>query len=103
MEAINDDLNMPRAMAIVQETLKADLDEADRLATVLDFDRVLALDLDLVGKEERLPKEVFKLIEERRKARTEKDWKASDRLRDEIQALGYTVQDAKDKMKVFKK
>jgi cysteinyl-tRNA synthetase len=56
-----------------------------------------------VGKEERLPKEVFKLIEERRKARTEKDWKASDRLRDEIQALGYTVQDAKDKMKVFKK
>jgi cysteinyl-tRNA synthetase len=102
IEAINDDLNMPRAMAVVQETLKADLDEADRLATVLDFDRVLALDLDQVGKEERLPEEVFKLIEARRKARTEKDWKASDRLRDEIQALGYTVQDAKDGMKVFK-
>ena len=102
IEAINDDLNMPRAMAVVQETLKADLDETDRLATVLDFDRVLALDLDQVGKEERLPAEVFKLIQARRKARTEKDWKASDRLRDEIKALGYAVQDAKDGMKVFK-
>jgi cysteinyl-tRNA synthetase len=93
---------MPRAMAVVQETLKADFDEADRLATVLDFDRVLALDLDQVGREERLPEEVSKLIDARRKARTDKDWKASDRLRDEIQALGYTVQDAKDGMKVFK-
>jgi cysteinyl-tRNA synthetase len=102
LAAINDDLNMPRAMAVVQETLKADFNEADRLATVLDFDRVLALDLDQVGKEERLPEEVSKLIDARRKARTDKDWKASDRLRDEIQALGYTVQDAKDGMKVFK-
>ena len=102
IEAINDDLNMPRAMAVVQETLKADLEEADRLATVLDFDRVLALDLDQVGQEGRLPAEVLKLIEARRKARAEKDWKASDRLRNDIQALGYTVQDAKDGMKVFK-
>ena len=95
-------MNMPRAMAVVQETLKADFDEADRLATVLDFDRVLALDLDQVAKEERLPAEVLKLMKERQKARTEKNWMASDRLRDEIQALGYTVQDAKDGMKVFK-
>jgi cysteinyl-tRNA synthetase len=102
LEAINDDLNMPRAMAVVQETLKADLEEADRLATVLDFDRVLALNLGQVGQEERLPAEVLKLIEARRKARAEKDWKASDRLRDDIQALGYTVQDAKDGIKVFR-
>ncbi|MGW8187642.1 MAG: CysS/YqeB C-terminal domain-containing protein, partial [Desulfobacterales bacterium] len=91
-----------RAMAVVQETLKADLDEADRLATVLDFDRVLGLDLDQLGNEERLPAEVLKLIEARRMARAEKNWKASDRLRDEIQALGFAVQDAKDGMKVFK-
>jgi cysteinyl-tRNA synthetase len=101
-EAINDDLNMPRAMAVVQETLKADLDPTQRLATVIDFDRVLGLGLDRVGQAERLPAEITGLMAARRKARREKNWEASDRLRDEIQALGYTVQDARDGMKVFK-
>lgn len=102
LEAVNDDLNMPRAMAAVQETLKADRDEADRLATVLDFDRVLGLDLGSLDDAEPLPDRVARLMEARQQARAEKNWKASDRLRDEIQALGYTVQDAKDGMKVFK-
>jgi cysteinyl-tRNA synthetase len=41
-------------------------------------------------------------VAERKKARQAKDWEASDRLRDDIQALGYIVQDGKDGMKVIK-
>ena len=102
LQAVNDDLNMPRAMAVVQETLKSGADTAVKLATVFDFDRVLGLDLDRVGQDETLPEEVKKLVSARQRARTEKNWADSDRLRDEIQAMGYIVQDTKDGMKVFK-
>jgi cysteinyl-tRNA synthetase len=102
IEEINDDLNMPRALAVVQEMLKSDISDADKFATVMNFDRVLGLSLDQVDKPEALPEEVQKLIEDRQAARTAKDWARSDLLRDEIQNLGYTVQDTKDGMKVIK-
>jgi len=98
---VNDDLNMPRAMAVVQELLKSERDEADRLATVLDFDHVLGLDLDRVGEPQRLPEDIESLAEQRKAARAAKDWAESDRLRDEIQSRGYVVQDTPDGMKVF--
>lgn len=99
---INDDLNMPRSLAAVQELLKSDLSPSDRLATVLDFDRVLGLDLDRIGAPPRLPEEIQRLTEQRKTARAGKNWSESDRLRDEIQAKGYVVQDTKEGMKVFK-
>ena len=101
-EAINDDLNMPRAMAVMQAMLKSRLAGADKHATIVDFDRVLGLDLDLLERSETVPPQVQRLVDERRKARQEKDWAASDRLRDEIRQLGYIVQDTKDGMKVVR-
>jgi cysteinyl-tRNA synthetase len=44
LSAINDDLNIPQALAITQDLLKSDLSVEDKLATVLSFDRVLGLD-----------------------------------------------------------
>ena len=102
LEAVNDDLNMPRAMAVVQETLKSEFSSADKLAAILDFDQVLGLDLDRIDQDETLPGDVRRLVDSRRTARAEKNWTLSDRLRDEIQNLGYVVQDTKDGMKVFK-
>jgi cysteinyl-tRNA synthetase len=102
LQAVNDDLNMPRAMAVVQETLKSGLSGSDKLACVLDFDHVLGLDLARVGQKDALPDKIQKLVEARRRARNDKKWDLSDQLRDEIQALGYVVQDARDGMKVFK-
>jgi len=100
LEAINDDLNMPRGMAVIQEMLKSDIPGSEKHATILDFDRVLGLGLDQVDKPQELPAEVQKLLEARRRARASKDFKASDRLRDEIQALGYEVKDTREGMKV---
>jgi cysteinyl-tRNA synthetase len=102
LQAVNDDLNMPRAMAAVQALLKSALSNSDKFATLLDFDNVLGLDLDVLDRADALPPEVQGLVEERKKARRAKDWEASDRLRDDIQALGYIVQDGKDGMKVIK-
>jgi cysteinyl-tRNA synthetase len=100
LEAVNDDLNMPRAMAVVQEMLKSDMPARAKHATILDFDRVLGLGLDQVDKPQEVPPEVLKLVAERRQARAAKDFAASDRLRDEIQALGYEVKDTREGMKV---
>ncbi len=100
--ALNNDLNMPQALAVVQDLLKADLDTGVKLATVLDYDRVLGLDLDKIDKDQSLPAEVRNLVDDRQQARKEKNWALSDDLRDKIQALGYTVQDGPKGMKVFK-
>jgi len=102
-EALNDDLNMPRAMAVVQEMLKSNMSDAAKHTTMLDFDRVLGLGLDQLDQAPSLPQAVQKLVDARHQARQTKDFAASDQLRAEIEALGYQVQDTKDGMKVVKK
>lgn len=103
LAAVNDDLNMPRAMAVIQEMLKSGIGDAEKLATILDFDRVLGLSLDRLDQEQALPAEVQKRVDARRRARKSKDFATSDQLRAEIEAMGYLVQDTKDGMKVIKK
>ena len=102
-EAVNDDLNMPRAMAVIQEMLKSKMSDAQKYSTILDFDRVLGLQLDQLDQAQALPEAVQKLVAARQQARQAKDFAASDQLRAEIEALGYQVQDTKDGIKVVKK
>ena len=102
-EAVNDDLNMPRAMAVIQEMLKSKISDAQKYSTILDFDRVLGLQLDQLDQAQALPEAVQKLVAARQQARQAKDFAASDQLRAEIEALGYQVQDTKDGIKVVKK
>ena len=103
LAAVNDDLNMPRAMAVIQEMLKSSISDTEKLTTILDFDRVMGLNLDQLDQEQALPAAVQKRIDARLKAREVKDFATSDRLRAEIEAMGYLVQDTKDGMKVIKK
>ena len=101
-DTVNNDLNMPQALAVVQELLKSDLAPGIKLATLMDFDQVLGLDLDKVGADKALPDEVQVIVNARLQARKDRDWAKSDQLRDEIQAMGYVVQDGPQGMKVFK-
>ena len=96
-KAINDDLNMPLAMSVVWDVVK-NPKKSKKLAKLLEkFDTVLALSLDKKSEtQEEIPEEVIKLAEERVKARQEKNWAESDRLRDEILALGYSIKDSKE-------
>ena len=96
-KAINDDLNMPLAMSVVWDVVK-NPKKSKKLAKLLDkFDTVLALSLDKKSEnQEKIPEEVLKLAEERLKARQEKNWAESDRLRNEILALDYSIKDSKE-------
>jgi cysteinyl-tRNA synthetase len=63
---------------------------------------VLGLSLDAVDKPQEMPADVQALVDARGRARASKDWAGSDRLRDEILALGYTVKDTRDGVKLIK-
>lgn len=102
-KAINDDLNMPLAMGIVWEVINEN-QKSIQYAKLLDkFDEVLGLELRNYKKEEIiLPKEVEELINKRKEARENKDWKKSDELRDKIKELGYIIKDTVNGIEVEK-
>jgi cysteinyl-tRNA synthetase len=108
--AINDDLNMPEAVALTWQLIKDHhLSPADKRATMLDFDRVFGLGLSAVealddspASIESLPPDIFALSETRDEARAAKDWQKSDALRKEIESRGYEVKDT-DEGSIIKK
>ena len=100
--AINDDLNMPQAMGVVWNTIKFEKKSKQIADLLLEFDKVLGLNIDINEKETNLPEEVKKLAQERKQAREDKNWTVSDELRDKIFKLGYTVKDTKDGMEITK-
>lgn len=104
LKAINDDLNMPQALAVLFSVFKADLSVADKLTTIFDFDKVLGLSLDKlkIDKDFDVPKEVNNLILRRLTARENKDWAMSDKLREDIESAGYLIEDIKDGEKMFR-
>ncbi|MCL5410630.1 MAG: cysteine--tRNA ligase [Patescibacteria group bacterium] len=101
--AINDDLNTSVALSVMWKTLDAeDLNPAEKIELMKKYDKVLGLDLLEVEKID-IPKEVVELVEKRLKARNEKNWSESDRLREEISAKGYEILDTKEGFEIKKK
>src|SRR3989304_4052513 len=96
IEAISDDLAMPAAVAVAHAVAGADdLAPAQKRALLLGSDRVLGLSLDAPAEPEagELPAGAAELLEARAAARAAKDWAESDRLRDELAAMGVEVRD----------
>ena len=94
-ERVEDDLNMPRVLALVWELVGSNLEEGVKKATLLHFDQVLGLQLDQwqPEAEEDVPAEICSLAEQRQLARAEKDWAKADEMRDRITAAGYEITD----------
>jgi len=95
ISAIEDDFNVPQALAIVWELVKADaVDNSVKLELILDFDKVLGLNLDNIKKEKiEVPDEIQKLVAEREDARANSDWNRADEIRDKIKELGFVLED----------
>lgn len=103
LEAVNEDLNMPKALAVVWEMVKSDIPSAQKSADLLAMDKVLGLELDkYIGQEIEVPEEVQKLLEIREKARADKDFKRADEIRNEIKKLGYEIEDSSQGVKIKK-
>jgi len=102
-EMISNDLALPEVIALVWKLVKDETVLAkDKKATIIDFDKVLGLDLDKKEVKEQIPDEIKKLADDRVLAKAEKNWVEADRLRGEIKNMGYEVEDGKDSYKLKK-
>jgi len=92
-ERVNDDLDMPGAIAITWQMLADEsLPAAAKKELLLKFDRVLGLDLSQI-KPVVVPARVKNLAQEREIARQNKDWAKADQLRAQITKEGWLVED----------
>jgi len=92
LDAINDDLNMPVALAVVWKMLKNEKSNGI-YETFLKFNTVLGFKIE---DELEVPQEVKDLAEERLQAKKERNYAKADELRAKIQELGFSVKDSKD-------
>lgn len=105
--ALGNDLDTPKALAIMWELVKdASIADASKLATLHVFDSLLSLGLSetleagkrMLGHvaEDDIPEEVRMLLAERAEARAQKEWARADQARDELSRLGYAVKDTEN-------
>ncbi len=115
--AINDDLDTPKAIAILWELIKdKEISYVEKRATMLHFDKMLGFGLIDIIKSgasavnlevktvslDDLSGEIRELVEKRENAREEKDWNKADEVRNELKKRGYVVKDSSDGPKITK-
>jgi len=98
-----DDLAFPEAMALIWKLMKDDkVKNKNKKATILEFDKILKLDLGRGEERVKIPEKIEKMAQEREEARKNKNWQESDRLREDILKEGYMVEDEADGFKLRK-
>ena len=98
LNAINDDLNMPVALAVCQKLLKEPKSK-DVYKLIVKFNEILGLKLD---EEDAIPEEIKSLADKRWQAKQNKNYAEADRLRGELLSQGYTINDKKDGYDIVK-
>lgn len=108
LNRINDDFNMPEALALAWELIKDHTVEAkDKVAILLDYDKVFGFGLKAVLDMKNddtsiIPAEITVLAEAREEARRNKEWDKADALRKEIEQRGYEIKDVTGGFKLSK-
>ncbi len=121
-EYINDDLNIPSALAMTWELLKdKNLSDYEKYHLLLEFDKVFGLKISSIKSDENvsnskyiikifkedvpfwtsnielLPDEVKNLIKQREEYRKNRNWEKADKIRDELETIGWQVEDSGEK------
>ncbi len=111
-QALDDDLNSPLALSAVYELINEinhkisenKLGAKDAEKTLRFWEKVNKIfGLKFKKKSKFLPKEIKKIAEARKNAKDKKNYKEADKLREEIENLGYIIEDAPDGQKIRKK
>ncbi|MCL2294122.1 MAG: cysteine--tRNA ligase [Spirochaetes bacterium] len=99
-DSLEDDLNCPKALAVVWTMLKdSKVSAIEKVFLAIEFDKVLGLSLwEEVNRESNISidDEVSNLIKEREEARKNRDFKQADVLRDKLKDLGIELKDTPD-------
>ncbi|MDO8560641.1 MAG: cysteine--tRNA ligase [bacterium] len=111
--AVSDDLNTPKALAVLNELLRYGNALFDKnlltgrgalliRQTVFDFDKVLGLKFNRPSPRATIPEAVQNLVSEREELRKEKKWKEADKIREKIKKMGFLIEDAPQGPKINK-
>ena len=92
MKAVNDDLNTAKALAVLWEMLKSNIPSTDKYDLAMSFDETLGLKLGET-KNVETPENIKILMEQRAKLRSEGNYEKADKIREQIQKLGFSVSD----------
>ncbi len=95
IEAINDDLGMPAALAVVWELIKSNIPDYDKVDQIMEWDEVLGLGLGNLSQMDTASEVVMKLVKDREQLRNSGKFVEADNVRMEIEKLGWTVLDTK--------
>jgi len=122
VDTLSNDLQMPQVLALIWEMLKDEkISDSDKLAIILDWDKVLGLGLEVRSKKQEVSKkeyigresgikivstkeisqELIDLIDQREMARRENKWNRADKVRDELKEMGVEVKDGKVEVEVI--
>ena len=101
LNAINDDINTPQALAVLWEAMKSNIPSEDKYDLAISFDEVLGLGLRTVDSEQWIVNsEIQDMIKKREDLRKEKRWDEADRIRNEIDKLGFEILDTEEGTKL---
>jgi cysteinyl-tRNA synthetase len=110
--AMNDDLNTPLALSVLYEMItetnkliaENKLGAEDAKQTLAAWEKMnKVFGLEIASSAIKIPENISALAEQRKTVRQNKDFKASDDLRDKIAELGYIIEDLKDNNYIIKK
>ncbi len=96
-EAFENDMNTSMMLTTLYDVIKSDLNNKTKIYLIEDFDKVLSLNL---LKEEKLDEEFIKYIEEkieeRNKAKNEKNYDLADEIRQELESKKVIIKDTRE-------
>lgn len=99
-EAVNNDLDMPAALAALWNMIRDKEAEGKRRA-IKEMDKVFSLDL-LKKEKASLSQGIQALIDKREKARKDRNWAEADKIRDELKSEGIILEDTAEGVKWHK-
>ena len=102
-KAVSHNLMMPEALSILWQILKSRLEPKQKLALILDFDSVLGLKLKQKIKEQlNIPAGIKSLARKRYQLRLDKKYNQADKIRQNIEKIGYQIRDTENGYLIFK-
>lgn len=94
ISAVNDDLNMPKALAVVWETLRSNYPSSAKAQSLLKFDQILGLSLKPEKRQRKeMPQDIKDLFTQRQKLREDRQYEEADKIREKLTKMGYKVED----------
>jgi len=98
---LNEDLNLPRALAVLWDVTRSNLPPETLKATLANFDAVLGFGLrEWRPKVSEIPESLRTLLDDREEARNQGDWARADQIRQLIHEQGWRIEDGKEGQRI---